>query len=116
MSCLPVKEAALTRISAACSNPAVSPAHTLPTPASPAHTLPNPAHAHALPQVGRAFGFQAFNPNPAAKAGVVHVGDGPPPVMFTPATIFVAGDHLCSLLLRDIMPRDKAPGRLESER
>ncbi|KAG2442546.1 hypothetical protein HXX76_002632 [Chlamydomonas incerta] len=48
-------------------------------------------------RVARRFGFQAFNPNPDARCS-----QSP---QWTPATAFLAGDHLCHLLARNLLPR-----------
>ena len=48
-------------------------------------------------RVARGFGFQAFNLNPDTR--------GSPSPQWTPATAFLAGDHLCRLLAHNLLPR-----------
>ena len=60
-----------------------------------AHHYPPPAHM----QVARLFGFQVFNRATAPSVAAAASGSPPSsPLQWTPATAFVAGDHLTALL------------------
>ncbi|GFH27981.1 FKS1_dom1 domain-containing protein, partial [Haematococcus lacustris] len=57
-------------------------------------------YVHAVVwRVGRQFGFQAFNMNPGSRGQRSRV--------WVPATLFLASDHLVSLLVKNIYIRDK---------
>ncbi|KAJ9527498.1 hypothetical protein QJQ45_025772 [Haematococcus lacustris] len=57
-------------------------------------------YVHAVVwRVGRQFGFQAFNMNPGSRGQRSRV--------WVPATLFLASDHLVSLLIKNIYIRDK---------
>ena len=80
------------------------PAAGRPLPEAPAATARRPLcdHVHNVTwAVARAFGFQAFNEQPAAPAA----SSAPVGPDWVPATAFLAADHLEALLVRNLMPR-----------